>query len=213
MRILSLSDTVVSLIYSPLIRSRHQGVDVVLGCGDLPYHYLEYVISSLDAPLFYVRGNHDKVIEYGSAGQRSGPHGGYDLHGRTARYRGLLLAGVEGSLRYRPGPFQYTQNEMWWHVLRLTPGLLRNRLLYGRYLDVFITHAPSAGVNDANDLPHRGINAFRWLVNVFQPALHIHGHIHVYYPWQNQEIRQGATRVINTYSWRETLLELPDGAR
>ena len=80
MRILSLSDTVVSLIYSPLIRSRHQGVDLILGCGDLPYYYLEYVLTSLDAPLYFVRGNHDKVLEYSTAGQRTGPHGGIDLH-------------------------------------------------------------------------------------------------------------------------------------
>src|SRR5512139_1181565 len=109
MRILSLSDTIVSLIYSPLIRSRHQGVDIVLGCGDLPYYYLEYVFSSLDAPLYYVRGNHDKVLEYSSAGQRTGPHGGIDLHRHTCSYKGILLAGVEGCLRYRPGPYQYTQ--------------------------------------------------------------------------------------------------------
>ena len=208
MRILSISDTIVSLIYSPLIRSRHEGVDLILGCGDLPYYYLEYVFTSLEAPLYYVRGNHDKVVEYSSAGQRSGPHGGIDLHRRNYRYKGLLLAGVEGSLRYRPGSFQYTQSEMWMHVYRLVPGLLRNRLLYGRYLDVFVTHAPPTGVHDSDDLPHRGIDAFRWLINVFQPALHIHGHIHIYYPGQEMETRVGKTRVINTYAWRESVIEI-----
>lgn len=207
MRILSLSDTIVSLMYSPLVRSRHQGVDLILGCGDLPYYYLEYVFNSLDAPLYYVRGNHDKVIEYSSAGQRAGPHGCIDLHCRTAKSKGLLLAGVEGSLRYRPGPFQYTQAEMWMNVYRLVPGLLRNRLQYGRYLDVFVTHAPPTGVHDDVDLPHRGINAFRWLAKVFRPALHVHGHIHIYYPGQEMETRLGATRVINTYAWRETVID------
>jgi len=209
MRILSLSDTVVSSLYSPLLRTRHEKVDVIVGCGDLPYHYLEYVFNGLAAPLYYVRGNHDKVIEYSSAGQRSEPHGGIDLHGRVARYNGLLLAGVEGCLRYRPGPFQYTQAEMWWHVARLVPGLLRNRLLYGRYLDVFVTHAPPTGIHAADDLPHRGIDAFRWLVKVFRPALHLHGHIHVYYPWQVMETMDGLTRVINSYGWQETVVEIP----
>jgi Icc-related predicted phosphoesterase len=208
MRILSLSDTIVSLIYSPTIRSRHEGVDVILGCGDLPYYYLEYVYTYLDAPLYFVRGNHDKVIEYSSAGQRSGPHGGIDLHCRAYCMNGLLLAGVEGSLRYRPGPFQYSQAEMWMNVYRLVPRLLRNRLKYGRFLDVFVSHAPPSGVHDADDLPHRGIDAFRWLINVFQPALHIHGHIHVYYPGQEMETRIGATRVINSYAWRETVIDI-----
>jgi uncharacterized protein len=208
MRILSLSDTIVPLMYSPLVRSRHEGVDLILGCGDLPYYYLEYVFNSLDAPLYYVRGNHDKVIEYSSAGQRAGPHGCIDLHGRTAKSKELLLAGVEGSLRYNPGPFQYTQAQMWMNVYRLVPGLLRNRLMYGRYLDVFVTHAPPTGVHDDDDLPHRGITAFRWMLNVFRPTLHIHGHIHVYYPGQEMETRVGATRVINTYAWRETTIDI-----
>jgi uncharacterized protein len=208
MRILSLSDTIVSLIYSPLIRSRHAGVDLVLGCGDLPYDYLEYVLSSLDVPLFYVRGNHDKALEHPAGGQRSAPHGGIDLHGQHLSYRGLLLAGIQGSLRYRPGPYQYTQSEMWWQVFRLVPGLLRNRLVYGRYLDVFVTHAPPTGVHDADDLPHRGINAFRWLLNVFQPALHIHGHIHIYYPGVEVETRLNKTRVINSYAWREIFIDV-----
>ena len=208
-RILSLSDTVVSLLYSPWLRNRRDQVDVIVGCGDLPYHYLEYVFNGLAAPLYYVRGNHDKVIEYSSAGQRTEPHGGFDLHGQVARYKGLLLAGVEGSLRYRTGPFQYTQREMWRHVAGLVPGLLRNRLQYGRYLDVFVTHAPPTGIHDAEDLPHQGIDAFRWLVKVFKPALHLHGHIHVYYPWQETETHQGATRVINSYGWRETVVEIP----
>jgi Icc-related predicted phosphoesterase len=209
MRILSLSDTVVSSLYSPMLRSRHAKVDVIVGCGDLPYHYLEYVYNGLSAPLFFVRGNHDKVMEYSSAGQRSGPLGGIDLHRRMERYNGLLLAGVEGCLRYRPGPFQYTQTEMWLHVARLIPGLLRNRVQYGRYLDIFVTHAPSSGIHDAEDLPHRGIEAFGWLVKVFQPSLHLHGHIHVYYPWQEMETRVGTTRVINSYTWRETVVDIP----
>jgi Icc-related predicted phosphoesterase len=97
---------------------------------------------------------------------------------------------------------------MWWHVYRLVPGLLRNRLVYGRYLDVFVTHAPPTGVHDADDLPHRGINAFRWLVNIFQPAIHIHGHIHIYYPDTKIETQIGVTRVINTYGWREISIDI-----
>ena len=69
----------------------------------------------------------------------------------------MLLAGVEGCLKYNDGPFQYTQAEMWARVFLLIPGLLRNHLRRGRYLDVFVTHAPPAGIHDGDDLPHRGI--------------------------------------------------------
>jgi len=209
MRLLTLSDTLISFIYSPQVRRRFEGVSLILGCGDLAYYYLEYVLNALDVPLYFVRGNHDEVVEYSSAGQRTAPHGAIDLHGRTARYEGLLLAGVEGSLRYRPGPYQYSQGEMWLHVLRLVPRLVYNRARYGRYLDVFVTHAPAAGIHDGTDLAHQGIVAFRWFISIFHPAYYFHGHIHVYRPDTVIETQVGSTRVINTYGYRECELKFP----
>lgn len=207
LRVLSLSDVLVPFIYSPSIRSRFDGVDLIIGCGDLPYSYQEYVVSLLDAQLFFVRGNHDKNVEYTLVGERRSPQGGFDLHCRTVKYRGLLLAGVEGSLRYRPGPYQYTQSQMWQNVFSLLPGLFRNKLLEGRYLDIFVTHAPPRGIHDKEDLTHRGIDAFRWFIKVFKPAYHFHGHIHNYRPDAITETLFGSTRVINTFGHRETILE------
>ncbi|MGA8924490.1 MAG: hypothetical protein WB682_15225, partial [Candidatus Dormiibacterota bacterium] len=37
--------------------------DVVLSCGDLPFDYLEYLVSRLDVPLLYVPGNHDPSLK------------------------------------------------------------------------------------------------------------------------------------------------------
>ncbi len=210
MKILSLSDKIVPFIYSPQVRTRFQGTDLVIGCGDLAYYYLEYVLNALDVPLYFVRGNHDEVVEYSQGQQRTAPHGGTDLHRRLVNYKGLLLAGVEGSLRYRPGEFQYYQSEMWLNVFHLVPGLLANRLRYGRCLDVFITHAAPAGIHDGVDLPHQGIRAFRWLVDVFQPAYHFHGHIHVYRPDTAMETQVGKTRVVNTFGFREIQIEVGD---
>ncbi len=206
-KILSLSDVLVPFIYSPNIRSRFNGVDFVIGCGDLPYSYQEYVLSVLDVPLYFVRGNHDKEVEYSLSGLRHSPQGAFDLHSKTTKQQGLLLAGVEGCLRYRPGPYQYTQGEMWWNVFGLLPGIFRNKLLEGRFLDIFVTHAPPRGIHDKEDLTHRGINAFRWFITVFKPAYHFHGHIHVYRPDALMETRFGSTLVINTFGHRETVLE------
>jgi Icc-related predicted phosphoesterase len=208
MKVLSLSDALVPFVYSPKIKTRFQGVSLVLGCGDLPYYYQEYVISLLDVPLFFVRGNHDKEKEAGEKVDSSGPLGGVDLHRKITNHRGVLLAGVEGCLRYREGPFQYSQSEMWRHVISLLPGLLLNRILQRRYLDVFVTHAPPRGVHDRDDLPHRGIEAFRWLIETFKPAYHFHGHVHIYRPDTVSETRLGPTLVINTYGYREIELDL-----
>lgn len=208
MKVLSLSDKIVPFIYSPEVHQRFRDVELLFGCGDLPYFYLEYVLNALDITLFFVRGNHDKVVEYSTEVQRTKPFGAIDLHDRHYQYRGILLAGIEGSLRYRPGHFQSTQTGMWLHVLSLVPGLLRNRLVYGRFLDVFITHAPPFGLHDADDLPHRGIKAFRWLVSTFQPAYYFHGHVHTYRPDEIIRSRLGKTWVINTYGYCETELEI-----
>lgn len=208
MKILALSDTISPFIYGAQVRSRFTKVDLIIGCGDLPYYYLEYVMDALNAPLFYVRGNHDKVVEYNSGGQRTAPTGGTNLHRQVFFYESILLAGVEGSLRYSTGEFQYSQSEMWRHVLQIVPSLLLNKIKYGRYLDIFISHAAAEGLHDMPDLPHQGIKAFGWLLRVFQPAYHLHGHVHVYRPDTVTETFFGRTQVINTFGFRE--IELDD---
>src|SRR5947207_13754792 len=57
--ILAVSDEVDPLVYSDHVRERFRHVDLVLSCGDLPYSYLDYIVSMLDVPLYGVRGNHD----------------------------------------------------------------------------------------------------------------------------------------------------------
>lgn len=207
-KVLLMSDVIVSFIYSPQVRQRFSDVSLLIGCGDLAYYYIEYVLNALDVPCFFVRGNHDKVVEYSLEAQRTYPNGSIDLHGKVINHHGILFAGVEGSLRYRVGAFQYTQGQMWNHVFHLVPQLLVNRLRYGRYLDVFVTHAPPAGIHDMPDIPHKGIHAFRWLLKVFKPAYHFHGHIHIYRPDTPVETVFGRTRVINGFSYREITLNL-----
>lgn len=206
-KVLALSDVLLDLIYNAHIGKRFADIDIVIGCGDLPYYYLEFIISMLDVPLFFVRGNHAYPVEYTVGGPKTEPFGAIDLHTRVVRHDGLLLAGVEGSLRYRKGPYQYTQGAMWRNVLRLVPGLLLNRVIYGRFLDVFVTHAPPVGIHDQPDIPHQGIHAFRWLLNVFQPAYHFHGHVHVYRPDTVTKTEFNKTKVINTYGYTENVLE------
>lgn len=210
MCVLALSDRVDELVYSTRARARYRDVDLVIACGDLPYSYVEYVTSCLDRPTFFVRGNHDQLSEDGPAGPQRAPLGAVDLHRRVVRHDGLLLAGVEGSVRYKPGPFQSTQLEMWLHVLHLLPGLLYNRLRFGRWLDVFVSHAPPRGIHDRPDPPHHGIDAFRWLLRVARPTVHLHGHVHLYGPNTPTDTVYGATRVANAYGSR-VLAIVPGG--
>ncbi|MBT3337726.1 MAG: metallophosphoesterase [Anaerolineae bacterium] len=209
MKILSVSDKVIPFLYSPEILEKIHDVDLVIACGDLPYYYQEYIIKKLRVPLFFVRGNHDPVVEYDANGERKAPRGGKDLHRRVVYQDELILAGVEGCNRYnRQGNFQYTTAEMWMNVFRLVPELLINRLLYGRALDIFVTHAAPLGIHDKPDWTHRGIKAFNWLIRVFKPKYHFHGHNHVYKLDTITETQVGETLVINTYGYKVKDLEL-----
>lgn len=204
MHILSVSDTEIGFIYSPMIVDRFHAIDLVISCGDLPYYYLEYIISMLNVPLYYVRGNHASKVEITTGGERTSPWGAVNLHQRVVEDdTGLLMAGLEGCVQYNRGPYQYTQGQYWNKVFRLIPGLMINKLRFGRYLDIFVTHAPPWKIHDDDDLPHQGIKAFNWFNKVFQPTLHLHGHIHVYRNDVVTHTQVGATSVINTYGYRE----------
>jgi hypothetical protein len=210
MKVLSLSDKIVNSIFSAEVAAEFPDVEMVLGCGDLPYYYLEHVYEALKVPLFFVRGNHASPVEYHVNGERTGPFGGIDLHRQVVRHKGLLMAGFEGSLRYKTGPFMYTQGEMWWNVLSVVPALIYNQLAYGRYLDVLVTHASPWGIHDQPDRVHHGFKAFRWLLKVFQPAYHFHGHIHVYSDEMVTETQFEHTQVLNSYGYRITEIDVDE---
>lgn len=213
MKILTVSDKVDELLYSPAIKRLFSDVDVVLSCGDLPHPYLEYIVTMLGGPLFYVVGNHALELrqEYTPHEVWVYPQGCENVHGRVVRYRKLLLAGLEGSMRYNENPdFQYTEQEMSWMVWRLAPALLWNRIRYGRYLDILMTHAPPLGIHDQPDLTHRGFRALCRAMDLFRPRFLIHGHVHVYNPLQPTETTYHSTRVINTYGYRT--LEIDEGS-
>jgi Icc-related predicted phosphoesterase len=180
--VVSVSDRVADSLYHD---QRHESAvipDAVISCGDLRQDYLDYLTSTFNVPLFYVRGNHHNFIETQTGGRIKTSISGVNLHRRTLNFKGTLLAGVEGCIRYNQGNFQYTQNEMWLHVTRLLPALLTYRARYGRFLDIFVTHTPPWGINDQTDPAHQGSKAFRWFLQVMKPAYHLHGHIHIYKP-------------------------------
>ncbi|MEK9165028.1 MAG: metallophosphoesterase [Chloroflexota bacterium] len=211
MKILALSDEVVDFIYSPQVRDRFGEVDFVVGCGDLPYYYLEFVVTILNKPLLYVPGNHDINNQYVSDGRiLNHAEGCTNLDGATLREGGLLLAGLGGSIRYRPdGVHQYTQNEMKARAAALAPALWLNRLKHGRFLDILITHSPPLGIHDGGDLAHTGFVAFLSFAQRFRPRFILHGHSHVYRRTDVTHTRIGATEVLNVYPYR--LIEWEEG--
>jgi uncharacterized protein len=59
MKILAISDAVEPFLYGASLPGYASGVEAVVSCGDLPFEYLEYVVTFSGTQLYYVRGNHD----------------------------------------------------------------------------------------------------------------------------------------------------------
>lgn len=206
MAVLSVSDRIDNKIFEQQEIEKNKDIDLILSCGDLPYYYIEKLIQNFAVPTLFVRGNHDQALEYSKSGPQSGPLGAIDLHNRVVVLNNMIFAGFEGSLRYREGPFMYTQVEMWKNVLSIVPQLLINKISFGRYLDVVIAHSPPWDIHDKDTHIHRGFKAFRWLIKTFKPAYFYHGHIHVYTEDQLKETIFEKTKVINTFGKRKCVI-------
>jgi Icc-related predicted phosphoesterase len=211
MQFLTVSDEVVPAIYSLNIKDRFRGIQAVLGCGDLPPYYLEFIVTMLAIPGFYVHGNHNGV-EYTEGGEvLRAPRGCTLVDGRSVYHDGLLIAGLGGSIRYNNEPgAQYTESQMLARVWALAPRLLINRIRYGRAVDVMLTHAPPLGIHNGPDYPHRGFQALLTFMDYFQPRYLIHGHIHRSYGFSAvTETRYKQTMVLNTAGYRLLSVEAP----
>lgn len=204
MMFLTVSDEVVPAIYSLNVKERFQGIQCVLGCGDLPPYYLEFIVTMLAKPCFYVHGNHNDVEFTDEGEELHAPRGCTLVEGRSILHEGLLIAGLGGSIRYNQNPgAQYTEIQMLMRLWRLAPRLVLNRLRHGRYLDIMLTHAPPLGIHNGPDFPHRGFRAFLTLMDYFRPRYLIHGHIHRSYGFSvATETRYKDTLVLNTAGYR-----------
>jgi Icc-related predicted phosphoesterase len=208
MRILAVSDRVMDKLYSGQARQLFPDIDLIIGCGDLPFYYLDFLTSAFDAPLVFVRGNHDQNFQHGADGRIwREVRGGVDIHGKVVARRGLILAGLQGSMRYKAhAEYMYTESEMRVAVAQMVPRLLWNRQRFGRALDILVTHSPPFGIHDRPDLPHTGFKVFLSFLRLFKPRYHLHGHVHVYR--QNEIVRTtfDETKIINVYPY--SLLEI-----
>lgn len=203
MKILTVSDTIERRLYNPNCRELVPKIDLILSCGDLPFYYLEFLVTMFNVPLYYVFGNHHTRPMLTAQGEeRQTPGGCVNVDNRIVEYKGLLIGGLEGSMLYNYGPKQYSEAQMFWKIVRLKPRLWKNAFLKNRPLDILITHAPPAGIHDKPDLCHRGFKSFRKFIVTYRPRYFIHGHIHHYGLQEQWRTRYQETIVINTSGYR-----------
>ncbi len=221
MRILAIADEIDRRL--TVARMRSMEVDLVVSCGDLPFDYLEFVMGAVNKPLYFVPGNHDPDVGHrdpfaasGFAGgymvrvpdhealwgSGPGPDGGINLDGAVVEHNGIRIAGLGGSIRYRPEVAnQYTEPEMRRRVRKVIRAAGRPRYLRRRPIDLLVTHSPPQGVGDMLDDAHRGFECFHDLVDRLQPRLLVHGHIHPH-GFEKPDRELGNTLVANVIPFR-----------
>ncbi len=172
--------------------------DLILSCGDLSPHYLEFLVTMSNKDLLYVHGNHDRCYD------TTPPLGCTCIDDKVYNFRGLRILGLGGSYRYRESSHMYTEKEMRRRVSRL-----RFQLWRSKGFDILLTHAPALGINHGKDLPHRGFRTFIELMDKYAPAYFIHGHVHRNYSdGYRRDDYYRSTHIINASGTYE--LDIPD---
>jgi uncharacterized protein len=179
-----------------------QPPDLIVSCGDLPFDYLEALVERFAVPLLFVPGNHDPAV--GSHGAR--PTGCTSVDGRVVDVAGIRVAGLGGSIRYRPGDNQYTDDEMRERARALVRRCHDGGRPDRRPVDLFLAHAPPRDLGDEDDPPHRGFEAFGWLLDEIGPATMAHGHVHPYGLVRPDRVH-GSTRIVNVIPRRVLMVE------
>ena len=170
MKILVIADNEEASLWDYYSRSRTEGVELILSCGDLKPEYLEFLTTMVNVPLLFVKGNHDDIYD------KRYPEGCIDIEDTIYEYKGLRILGLGGSMRYRQGNNMYTETEM---TRRINSVLVRNMFAGG--FDILLTHAPLRHYGDMEDLPHHGFECFEKLLTTFRPSYMFHGHVHKEY--------------------------------
>lgn len=197
MKILVVADEESAYLWDHYRPGRLAGIDLILSAGDLKPEYLSFLVTMANRPLLYVHGNHDAVY------QKRPPEGCDCIDDKLVTVNGLRILGLGGARMYNGGPYQYTEKQMERRIRRL-----RWKLHRSKGVDIVLTHAPPAGYGDAEDIAHRGFEAFLPLMDRYQPSYLIHGHVHKSYSVHtfSREVQYASTTVLNGAG--RTILEI-----
>ena len=192
MKILLVSDEESKFIWDFFDKEKFRDIELIISCGDLKKAYLDFLVSMIPAPLYYVPGNHDKSFV------SNPPEGCTCLHGKVVTYKGIRFFGLGGCLSPRKDTYEYTEEEMKKLIRKARWPLWKS----GGY-DVLVTHAPAAGIGEGQDLFHRGFQCFVTLNDRYKPAYHFFGHQHKRYGRTMPErFQRGGTTYLNACGYQ-----------
>ncbi len=189
MKILAVADAESPALWEHFDKSRLTGIDLIISCGDLAPEYLSFLATFTHAPVLFVHGNHDENYE------QTPPDGCISIEDQIYVFQGIRILGLGGSMRYRDGKYQYTERQMKARIRRLWLTITCHR-----GFDILVTHAPAYQLGDGRDLPHQGFQAFRELLEKYEPRIYLYGHMHLNYSCRQKRFDQyQGTYIINAY--------------
>lgn len=188
LKILLLADEESRSLWDFWDKSKTNGIDLILSCGDLKAEYLTFLATMTNTDVMYVHGNHDDSY------LKKSPEGCICVDDRIINYNGIRIFGLGGSMRYGNGHFQYTEKEMQKRINKRRFDLLKNK-----GFDILLTHAPAGNLNDMEDYAHKGFECFNTLIEKYQPEFFVHGHVHKTYGNFTRTQKIGATTVVNAF--------------
>lgn len=167
-RFLAISDEKSPTLEFDRNRAELGAIDAVLGCGDLEPDYLAFLADAFNAPLLYVRGNHDRDAgwTFGAA------HIPDPLDDHFEHLEGVTIAGLSWPGRDR-GRAERDGTAAWWQAATTLAKSTYRR----QRPDIILSHVPPRGLGDADeDDYHRGFSGYHWLCRRLSPPLWLHGH-------------------------------------
>lgn len=189
MKIMAIADIESKNLWDYYTAEKLEGVDLIISCGDLDPRYLSFLATVSHAPVYYIHGNHDDKYE------QIPPDGCISIEDDILVYEGVRILGLGGSVKYRPGTWQFDQDQMNHRIWKI-----RHKLRKHGGFDILVGHAPARYIGDGDDLPHMGFTGFTKLLDKYKPRYFLHGHVHPNYSREYKQLKAyGDTLIINAY--------------
>ena len=90
MKIMVIADEESKYLWNHFDKSKLDGADLIISCGDLDPRYLSFLVTLSAVPVLYVHGNHDGKYE------QIPPEGCTCIEDEIYEYEGIRILGLGG---------------------------------------------------------------------------------------------------------------------
>ena len=156
---------------------RNAEYDICLILGDVTNSDIYEILKVVPYEKIYgLLGNHDGLDRFDESGIRN-------LNGKVVNIKGVSIAGIQGSFRYKQGDYGMYTHEESIQIAENMPGA-----------DILVSH-DRPFIKDNHDNVHDGLKGITYYLYKNHVPLEIHGHLHE----ESEEILKSGTKVIGAY--------------